>query len=115
MSDELYSLEVCARKADVSLSTIKRDIMEGKLTPTRIRGCVKIHPQDWGRYIEECRSAGMARVGKSESGASSQKSADLSAAIGTLPNLSAALSKGSRIIALDERRSTRSRKRSTAG
>src|SRR5438477_627963 len=101
MSDELYSLDQCARKAGVSLSTIKRDVMEGRLQPTRIRGCVKIHPQDWEEYLQKCRSEGMDRVTKSESREPVNDLAALSAAVATLPNLSAALSKGSKIVALD--------------
>ena len=101
MNDDLYSLQECARKADVSLSTIKRDVLEGRLQPTRIRGCVKVHPADWEAYLEKCRSASTAAAGKHESEASIRRSAELSAAIATLPNLSAALSKGSKIAAFD--------------
>ena len=103
------------READVSLSTIKRDVLEGRLATTRIRGCVKVHPQDWEAYLQRCRSAGTVTVGKSESAGSSRRSAELSAAVAMLPNLSAALSKGSKITALEDYRPTRSRKRSTAG
>jgi hypothetical protein len=115
VSDELYSLERCAKLADVSVSTIKRDIAAGNLHTTRIRGCVKVHPQDWEAYLQKCRSAGMARDGKSESAESTRLLAELFAAGGMLPNLNAALSKGSKIAALDDYRRIRSRKRSTAG
>ena len=115
MADELYSLEVCAKKAGVSVSTIKRELVAGRLAATRLRGRVKIHPQDWEAYLQKCRSAGTGKDGKSGFNGEVNASADLSAAVATLPNLSAALSKGSKIVALDERRSTRSKKRLTAG
>ena len=115
MADELYNLEHCAKLADVSVSTIKRDVLEGRLIPTRIRGCVKIHPDDWGRYLQKCRSAGMARPGKSESKRTADASADLLEAVATLPSLSDVLDSGSKITELGAYRATRSRKRSRAG
>ncbi len=115
MSDELYTLEQCAEKVDMSVSTIKREIAAGRLTPTRIRAGVRIHPRDWEEYLQKCRSASTAAATKLGLDASARRSAELSAAVAMLPNLSAALSKGSKIAALDDYRNTRSRKRSTAG
>jgi hypothetical protein len=115
MADELYSLQRCADLADVSLSTIKRDALEGRLVTTRIRGCVKVHPRDWEGYLQQCRSAGMERSSRSASKQEAGASVDLSEAIAMLPNLSDVLDKGSKIVALDARRNTRSRKRSHAG
>ncbi len=114
MSED-FTIEEAAAKLRVSPSTVKREIAEGKLVPTRYRGCTRIAPQDLEEYRKKCRSAGTAGDGKSASEASSQKSADHFGVIATLPNLNAALAKGSKIVALDERRRTRSRKRLTAG
>ena len=115
MNDELYSLDLCARKAGVSLSTIKRDIVEGKLRATRIRRRLMIHPEDWGSYIQACRSVNMAADGKSGFSMPASDLAGLLRIVETLPNLSAERGTVSKIIALDARRHTRSRKRSTAG
>ena len=115
MSDELYTLEVCARKAGVSVSTIKREIVCGKLVPTRVRGRVKIHPADWEGYLQQCRSVARGEDGKSGFNMPAGELADLFRAVGTLPNLSAEPATVSRIIALDGARRTRSKKRSIGG
>lgn len=115
MADELYTLEVCAKKGDVSVSTLKREIVAGRLVPTRIRGRVKIHPSDWGEYLRKCRSVNTEADMKSGFSMPAGDLADLLGAVATLPNLSGERATVSKIIALDARRPTRSRKRSTVG
>lgn len=109
------TLEDAAKELDVSLSTVKREIADGNLVPTHYRGCTRIAPGDLEEYRKRCRSVGTVGGGRLDSGASSRKLADLSAAIAMLPSLTDVLARESKIIALDERRTTRSRKRSRAG
>ena len=115
MSDELYPLELCAKKADVSLATIKRDIAAGKLRPTRIRGCVKVHPRDWEEYLQKCRSVSTEKASRSAFSIPGKGLADLLGVARMLPNLSATSGTGSQIVELAAHRHTRSRKRSKGG
>lgn len=60
----LLSIADCADLAGVSDKTLRRDIHDGKLTVTRIRGRIKIAPSDWEAYLQKCRSAVTVQAGK---------------------------------------------------
>ena len=115
MSELVYTIEEAANEAGVSTSTIKREIADGRLIPTRIRGCVRIAREDLEGYIKQCRSVPTEKAGKSDFSTTGD---ELAALLGDM--LTPSSSRGepatvSQIIALDDRRRTRSRKRSTAG
>ena len=108
---ELYTIERCAEMADVSESTIKRDIAEGKLTATRIRGAVRISPSDWEEYLKKCRSVHTEEAGKF---GCNTLGVGLAARLGlteTPRNSSAGSSSRSRIVELAARRAIRSKPR----
>jgi hypothetical protein len=105
------SIEECADIARVSVSTIKRDIADGRLVATRYRGCTRIAVGDFEDYRKRCRSAGTVQAGKS---VFSTMALDLPKLLGlteTPRNTRGASSKESQIIALADRRATRSKKR----
>jgi excisionase family DNA binding protein len=110
---ELYTVEECAIRAKCHPKTIKRQILAGNLKATRIGSLVRIRAGDWEEYL--CRSGDTAPAGRLASNAAAGASARLSEAVAMLPSLKDALSSGSKIIGLEERRNTRSRKRSSAG
>ena len=60
---ELLTIEQCAAKAQCSPRTIKRQILAGKLKPTRIGSLVRIRAEDWEEYV--CRSGATEQAGKS--------------------------------------------------
>lgn len=106
---EVFTYEECAAKARVSVKTLRRDAAEGKLITTLVRGCTRIAPNDWEEYLRKCRSAATVQDGKS---AFSMVAVDLAELLqrGKTPNRSKRNSGNrSTIIALDERRATRSR------
>jgi len=111
VSDELLSLEQCARKADVSVSTLKREIVAGRLVATRIRGRVKIHPRDWGEYLQQCRSVATDEASRFGSNTLGVGLAARLALTGTRRSSRGATATGSPIIELAEQRSIRSKKR----
>jgi len=55
VADELYTLEVCARKAGVSVSTIKREIEAGRLKAVQESGTLVILARAWDDYLLSCR------------------------------------------------------------
>ena len=108
--NELYTIEQCAKKADVSVSTIKRDILEGKLVATRIRSRVRIAAQDWEDYKKKCRSVPTEEAGKFGFNTLGVGLAARLGATRTPRNTSGASSSRSPIIELAARRGTPSRK-----
>lgn len=110
-----FTFAELAARVDVSEKTLKRDAAEGKLVTTRIRGRVRIAPQDWEDYLQRCRSAATARDGKSEFSTAGVGLAKLLRLDKTPLRLKAGSASGSTIIELDERRATRSKKQSSAG
>lgn len=110
MADELYTLEVCARKADVSVSTLKREIVAGRLIATRIRGTVRIAPSDWEEYTRTCRSVATAEASKFGSNTLGVGLAARLRLSRTRASSKGATATASPIIELAEQRSIRSRK-----
>lgn len=108
---ELLTVEQCADKAQVSPRTIKREILSGKLRATRVRGSVRIAPEDWGRYLEQCRSADTGQDGKSGFNTLGAELAGLLQLAPTRSTLKRGSGSGSTILALAEHPLTRSRKR----
>jgi excisionase family DNA binding protein len=108
--NELLTIEQCAKLADVSVSTIKRDILEGKLVPTRIRGAVRIAPQDWEEYLRKCRSVPTVEAGKFGFNTLGVGLAARLASTATRRSTSGGSSSRSPIIELAARRGTPSRK-----
>ena len=104
-----------AQRAKVSEKTITREIAAGKLTPTRIRGAVRIAAEDLEEYLKKCRSAATARPGKYVCSLPGEGLAALLGIGETLRNLNVDTPSRSKIIALDERRPTGSRKQSSGG
>src|SRR5688572_8914949 len=55
LEPDLLSIEDCARRGGISSKTLRREIADGKLTPTLIRGRVMIAVSDWQQYIKSCQ------------------------------------------------------------
>jgi hypothetical protein len=108
---ELYTIEECAAKARVSPKTLRRDIADCKLITTMVRGCPRIAPNDWEEYLRKCRSDATVKDGKSAFNMPVVGLAELLQRDRTPRPLKRNSGSKSTIIALDERRATRSRTR----
>ena len=109
------TVEECAASAKVSPKTIRREIKDGRLKAAPIRGCIRIRREDWEEYRRQCRSENTAEAGKFEFNTAGLDLAKLLGPGRTRSRSSASCASGSRIVSLDERRATRSRKPSRAG
>ncbi len=112
---DLFTFEELADKAGVSAKTLKRDAAEGKLVTTRIRGRVRIAAPDWEEYLKRCRSAATAKDGKFAFSTGGTALAKLLRLDRTPFKSRGDCAPGSKIVALEERRHTRSKKQSSAG
>jgi excisionase family DNA binding protein len=111
----LLSLAECAEDAQVSEKTLRREVADGRLPVIRIRGRIRIAREAWEGYLQQCQSANTVTVGKPEF---SLPGADLVKllALDRMPFRGKGSSgEESTIVSLAERRTTRSRKPSSAG
>lgn len=112
---EFLTLAECAKLARVSESTIKREVRDGKLRPSRIRGRVRIARQVWERYCESCQLGNTEPAGKCEFNSPLDGLAALLRIGQTRSNTRNSSSAGSKIAVLAERRATASTKLSNDG
>jgi excisionase family DNA binding protein len=114
----MLTLPDAAKLLSVSLSTVRREVADGRLRVSKIRGCIRIAPEDLEQYCRESRQCQCANMGEGGKPAFSIPDDDLARLLGigaTLRSGKRARAGGSTIVKLDERRATRSRKRSPAG
>jgi len=105
----------------VSDRTVKREIAAGELKAIRIRGCIRIAPSDLDTYLHKrritpsCPSDVTAKAGRRVSGTLGVRLKELLGPGRTRSSSSVVSVRDSKIVALDDHRSTRLRKRSSGG
>jgi excisionase family DNA binding protein len=55
MLSELLSTEDAARITGLSIWAIRKAIRDGELGASKLRGRLRIHPDDLGAWIDDCR------------------------------------------------------------
>lgn len=106
----MLTVAQAADQVGVSEKTLRREIADGRLATTRIRGCIRIAEHDLGEYLKQCRSESTATAGRSEYSMPGLGLAKLLGLEPTPSTLSESGNPGSRIVRLDARRATRSKK-----
>jgi excisionase family DNA binding protein len=114
MSEE-FTIAECAAKAKVSARTIRREIADGKIRFSKVRGCIRITAEAWEEYRRQCQYVATAEDTKPAFNMPADDLAALLGLTGTPRNGKRATATGSRIVELAAHRATRSRKPSTVG
>lgn len=120
----MFTLAQAAERLNVSIKTVRREIADGRLKVTPVRGCDRIDQLDLESYKREqrrareetrCQSVAMEKDGKSAFSLPGSALAKLLGIAATPSSSNESSGEGSPIVSLEERRATRSRKPSHAG